>query len=218
MTAHAQIQTLTTGSSFTCEPSTILMAQLGDATAWDTLVRCNVGWVFQTCLRWAGSRTRAEELAQEVFIRVFLTLHSYRGELGGFRTWLSRLTRNLLVDDYRKNRQERCTVSYDSADEQAHHAVRSVPSSEFSPEANIEWQERRVALRRALRKLDPELRRAVILRDMQDLTYQQISRSLKAPVGTVKSRVNRGRIELVRLMRQGAGSLRDSDSTGSSIS
>jgi RNA polymerase sigma-70 factor (ECF subfamily) len=191
-------------SGFGCERETIRRAQLGDAMAWEILVRRNVGWILRTCGQWAGSRARAEELTQDVFVRVFQTLHSYRGELAGFRIWLSRITRNLLIDDYRKNRKERSTVSYDSADERTRHVFSSVPSSGSSPEAGIERQERRAALRRGLRLLGSELREAVILRDVEGLTYQEISQLLMMPVGTVKSRVNRGRIELARLLRQGA--------------
>jgi len=194
-------------SGFACERETIRRAQLGDAMAWETLVRQNVGRILHTCSRWAGSRTQAEDLTQDVFIRVFQTLHSFRGELGGFRIWLGRITRNLLIDDYRRNRKERRTVSYDSPDEWTQRVIRSVTMSGFSPEAYIERQERRATLRRALRLLDPDLREVVTLHDMRGLTYLEISQLLKTPVGTVKSRVNRGRIELVRLMRQRSASL-----------
>jgi RNA polymerase sigma-70 factor (ECF subfamily) len=170
--------------------------------AWETLVRQNVGRILQTCSRWAGSRAQAEDLTQDVFIRVFQTLHSFRGELGGFRTWLSRITRNLLIDNYRRNRKERRTVSYDSPDEWTQRVLGPVTMSGFNPEAYIERQERRATLRRVLHQLGPDLREAVTLRDMQGLTYLEISQLLRTPVGTVKSRVNRGRIELVRLMRQ----------------
>jgi RNA polymerase sigma-70 factor (ECF subfamily) len=194
-------------SRFACERETIRRAQLGDAMAWETLVRQNVGWILHSCIRWAGSRARAEDLTQDVFIRVFQTLHSFRGELGGFRIWLGRIIRNLLIDDYRRNRKERRTVSYDSSDEWTQRVIHSVTMSGFSPDAHIEKQERRTSLRRALRLLGPDLREAVTLHDMRGLTYLEISQLLKTPEGTVKSRVNRGRIELVRLMRQSAASL-----------
>lgn len=187
-----------------CECETIRRAQLGDALAWETLVRQNVGWILRTCSRWAGSRGRAEDLTQDVFIRVFQTLHSYRGELSRFRIWLNRITRNLLIDDYRRNRKARRTVSFDSADERTQSVLRAVPSGGTSPEADFERRERRAALCRALRLLAPEVREAVILRDVRGLTYQEIGQLLKMPVGTVKSRVHRGRIELVLRVRQQA--------------
>jgi RNA polymerase sigma-70 factor (ECF subfamily) len=165
-------------------------------------VRQNVGWILNTCHRWVGPCARAEDLTQEVFIRVFQNLHSYRGELAGFRTWLHRITRNLLIDDYRRHRRERRTVSYDSADERMKSVFRSIPSSDISPEARVENQERKAALRGAFRLLDPELRKAVILRDVKGLAYEEISGLLNTPMGTVKSRVNRGRSEVFRLVRQ----------------
>jgi len=200
-----------TRPAFDFERETIRKAQMGDAAAWETLVRQNVGWILRMCDRWVGSRARAEDLTQEVFLRVFQTLHSYRGEMSGFRIWLGRITRNLLVDDYRKNRRERDTMSCDFEDEQTQRAVRSVRSRESMPEAGIERQERRAALRRALRLLNPELRETVILRDVQGLSYQEISQLLMMPVGTVKSRINRGRVELIRLVRQSVPVPRDFD-------
>jgi len=186
------------------ELETIRRAQLGDALAWETLVRQNVGWILNTCGRWTGSRARAEELTQDIFIRVFQTLHSYQGERAGFRVWLRRVTRNLLIDDYRRNHNERRTLSYDGADEQTQRVIRSAACPGSSPEAGVERQERRAELCRALRLLGPQLREVVVLRDVKGLTYQEIGQQLMVPVGTVKSRVNRGRIELVRLLRQGA--------------
>ena len=152
--------------------------------------------------RWAGSGTCAEDLTQDVFIRVFQNLHCYRGELAGFRTWLRQITRNLLIDDYRRHGKERGTVSYDSADERTKSVLQSIPSSESSPEANFATREREAVLRGAFQLLNPELRRVVILRDVLGPAHEEISDMLKAPVGTVKPRVNRGRSEVVRLVRQ----------------
>jgi RNA polymerase sigma-70 factor (ECF subfamily) len=190
------------GSASGCDGETIRRAQLGDAAAWEILVRQNVGWILNTCYRWAGSEIRAEDLTQEVFIRVFQNLHCYRGDLTGLRTWLRRITRNLLIDDYRRHGKERRTVSYDSADERTRSVLQSIPSSESNAEANLANQERKAALRAAFRLLNPELRRVVVLRDVQGLAYGEISDLLKTPVGTVKSRVNRGRSEVVRFVRQ----------------
>ena len=204
-------------SAFDCESETIRKAQLGDAAAWEILVRRNVGWILQTCDRWMGSRARAEDLTQEVFLRVFQTLHTYRGEMAGFRIWLGRITRNLLIDDYRRNRRERGTMSYDGADEKIQYIVRSALSRESRPEAGIERQERKAALRGALQLLSPDLRETVMLRDFRGLTYREISRLLRTPVGTVKSRLSRGRIELIRLVRQRAALPHDLDPGASAI-
>jgi hypothetical protein len=124
-------------STSTCDYETIRQARLGDATAWEVLVRQNIGWVFSTCRRWVRSVAYAEDLTQEVFLKVFQSLHSYHGELAGFRTWLSQLTRNLLVDHYRKNRMERRTLSYDSGDEWMKNVLSSIHACELNPESNV---------------------------------------------------------------------------------
>jgi RNA polymerase sigma factor (sigma-70 family) len=190
------------GSASGCDCETIRRAQLGDAAAWEILVHQNVGWILNTCYRWAGSGSRAQDLTQEVFIRVFQNLHCYRGDLAGFRTWLRRITRNLLIDDYRRHGEDRSTVSYDSPDERTKSVLQSIPSSESSPEANLANRERRAVLRRAFQLLNPELRRVLVLRDVRGLAYEEISDLLNTPVGTIKSRVNRGRSEVVRFVRQ----------------
>ncbi len=180
----------------------IYRAQLGDAAAWELLVRQNIGWLLRTCSRWSLSRPRAEDLVQEVFFRVFRTLSSYRGELSGFRTWLGRIARNLMIDDYRRERQERRTVSFDSADERTQCVIRALPSSGCGPEVCCKRREEREAVRHAFQLLEPEFRRAIVLHDVKGLTYEEISRLLNRPLGTVKSTISRGRVELARCMRR----------------
>jgi RNA polymerase sigma-70 factor, ECF subfamily len=188
-------------STSTCDFETIRQARLGDAKAWEVLVRQNIGWVFSTCRRWVRSVEYAEDLTQEVFLRVFQSLHSYNGEVAGFRAWLSQITRNLLIDNYRRSRMERCTLSYDSGDEWMKNVLSSIHACGLNPESNIKDKEQKAALQEAFNKLRPELRKAVLLHDMLELTYEEISAMLNTPVGTVKSRVNRGRLGLVPLIR-----------------
>jgi RNA polymerase sigma-70 factor (ECF subfamily) len=199
------------------EAATILNAQRGDPVAWEALVREHAGWILHFCCRWTGIRSRAEDLTQEVFIRVYQNLDSYRGEQGGFRVWLGRIARNLLIDDYRKNRRERRNVSYDSANERTQIVIHAVHSGGHSPEADIEKAERKAVLRRALGSLGPELGKAVVLRDVRGLSYQEIAQLLGTPLGTVKSRVSRGRTELARLARQRAAALTRLDSRSSAV-
>ncbi len=187
-------------SGYNCE--TIRRAQQGDALAWEALVRQNAGLVFKLCRHWAGSCGAAEDLAQDVFIKVYMNLGSFRGEAGTFRTWLRRIARNLLIDDYRSHRRERRAVSFESADDCMRDAFSSIPSRELDPEAGAANRERITALRATFRLLGRELRETVMLRDVRGFSYDEISRLLKLPVGTVKSRVNRGRIEIARRMRQ----------------
>lgn len=83
----------------------------GDETAWEELVRIHTRPVYGICFRFTGSGQEAQDLTQEVFLRVFRTLHSFRAVEGSFSTWLTRVTRNLLIDHYRRSRQDRSTES-----------------------------------------------------------------------------------------------------------
>ncbi len=127
----------------------------GDGSAWEELVRRHTRRIFNICYRFTGNRTQSEDLSQDVFLRVYRTLGSYRSAHGGFATWMTSVTRNLLIDHYRRTK-----------------------------------------------RVSPELREAVILRDLQQLEYSEIQQVLAVPEGTVKSRINRGRIELARILQQ----------------
>jgi len=168
----------------------------GDGPAWEELVRRHTRRVFNLCYRFTGNPTEAEDLSQEVFLRIYRTLASYRAAYGAFPTWLTSVTRNLLVDHYRRTRRDRITDSIDDAMPQ----LEEKHSSARSPDKLAEAVELSVQLQHALSRLSPELREAVILRDLQSLEYNEIQTVLQVPEGTVKSRINRGRIELARIL------------------
>jgi RNA polymerase sigma-70 factor (ECF subfamily) len=136
---------------------------------------------------------------------MYRTLSSYDVERGAFMTWLTTMTRNLLVDHFRKTKQDRVTDSMDAAPSEHED---SMPISEhiedkgLPPDARVQSQETGQVVHEALQKLSPELREAVILRDLQDMDYREIATVLKVPEGTVKSRINRGRAELARLLQR----------------
>jgi RNA polymerase sigma-70 factor (ECF subfamily) len=116
---------------------------------------------------------------------------------------MTTLARNLLVDHFRRSRQDRVTDSLDAGlgpEEDSATMADQLASAAPGPEHHIEDQERQAMVQAALQKLSPELREAVILRDLQDLDYRDIAKVLKVPEGTVKSRINRGRTELGRLL------------------
>lgn len=154
--------------------------------------------VYNLCYRFTGNSTEAQDLSQEVFLRIYRTLASYRPADGAFPTWLTSVTRNLLVDHYRRTRRDRLTDSIDDAMpvlEERHSSTRS-------PDRLAQAAELSLQLQRALSHLSPELREAVILRDLQSLEYNEIQTVLQVPEGTVKSRINRGRIELAKVLEQ----------------
>ena len=170
----------------------------GDAGGWEDLVRVHSRRVYAICYRFTGKDGEAQDLTQEVFLRVFRTLKSFRSNEGSFTTWLTRLTRNLLIDNYRRSRQDRVT---DSIENQLPMLEQSLPSAS-RPEGAVVMRETGEILQAALEKLSPELRETVILRDLQEMEYREIAQVLDIPEGTVKSRLNRGRAELARILKK----------------
>ncbi len=154
--------------------------------------------VYNLSYRFTSNRPEAEDLSQEVFLRVYRTLASYRATTGEFTTWLTSVTRNLLIDHYRRTRRDRMTSSI----EDALPVIEQKESAARRPDDLASAGELCVQVQRALERLSPELREAVILRDLQGLEYREIQQVLSVPEGTVKSRINRGRIELARLLEQ----------------
>ena len=169
----------------------------GDQQAWADVVRSYSRRIYNLAYRFTSSHGAAEDLTQEVFIRVYRSLAQYDATLGDLSNWLMRLARNLVIDDYRKRQR----TPTDSSDDLAAHEYHLSASSD-SPHRSLERQERRVQVIAAIHKLSPDLRECVILRDIEELTYQEIVDLLKIPEGTVKSRINRGRIELAKVLRR----------------
>ena len=177
----------------------------GDAAAWEELVQRYNRRIYNICYRFAGSADDAQDLTQEVFIKMYRTLKSYDLERGAFMTWVTTMTRNLLVDHFRKSKQDRITDSLDSAPSEHEDAMPlsdQIPDQKPAPDATSRSREVGETVHRALQKLSPDLREAVILRDLHDMDYREIATVLKVPEGTVKSRINRGRAELARLLQR----------------
>lgn len=177
----------------------------GDAAAWEEVVNTHSRRVYNLCFRFTGRATDAEDLAQDVFIRLFRNLASYRAEAGSLATWLTTLTRNLLIDHYRRARPDRMTDPLEIENAEGETVPRALAAPGRSAEHAVWGREVQEHVQRALLKLSPELREAIILRDLQDLDYKEIATVLRLPEGTVKSRINRGRIELARLLRPSLG-------------
>jgi len=176
----------------------------GDAAAWEEIVEAYNRRIYNICFRFAGSATDAEDLAQEVFIKMYRTLATYDSSKGAFVTWVTTITRNLLVDHFRKTKQDRITDSLDatSPHEDAQPLSEQIQDQSAPPDQHVRRREASEAIHAALSRLSPELREALILRDLQDFDYREIATVLKVPEGTVKSRINRGRAELARLLQR----------------
>lgn len=170
----------------------------GDEGAWEDLVKAHTRRVYAICYRFTGKDSEAQDLTQDVFLRVFKSVKSFRAGEGSFAVWLTRLTRNLLIDHYRRTKMERAT---DSIEEQLP-MLEEKTALESRTDAILAGREASEALQSALAKLSPELRETVILRDLQELEYREVAEILGVPEGTVKSRLNRGRAELARILRR----------------
>jgi len=172
-----------------------------DATAWESIVRIHTRRVYNLCYRFTARRDEAEDLTQEVFLRVYRTLQSYDASHGPLAVWLHRVARNLLIDHYRATRKHRLAVPLE--DEMIH--LEQKESAAPRPDRAVAQRELSAALEQALARLSPELREAVILRDLQGLDYREIAETLDIPEGTVKSRINRGRAELGKILKRHPG-------------
>jgi len=170
----------------------------GDNSAWEALLKAHTRKIYNLCYRFTGRAPEAEELTQEIFIKVFRTLSSYQRAQAPFTIWLQRVARNHLIDHYRRSKRDRVTSSLE--DDLGHLEVKPSPSED--PLAQVESRERKELLQRALEKLTPDMREAIILRDFHDLDYDEIAQVLGVPSGTVKSRINRGRLELARVLKR----------------
>jgi len=170
----------------------------GDETAWEDLVRVHTRRVYSICYRFTSRDSEAQDLSQEVFLRVFRNLRSFRSGEGSFVVWLTRLTRNLLIDHYRRTRAERSTDSIE--DQLATLEEKTVALGHA--DSVLAGREASEVLQGALRRLSPELRETVILRDLEEMEYREIAQVLNVPEGTVKSRLNRGRAELARVLKR----------------
>jgi RNA polymerase sigma factor (sigma-70 family) len=168
----------------------------GDQTAWDAIVRMYWRKVFNVAYKFVGKHEEAEDLAQEIFLKIFKSLDTF-DRRANFQTWLVSVSRNLCIDHYRSVRKERQTI------DRAVDASELTPAStDPGPMAALEQRDRLTLLRDALAALPDALRTAVLMRDIHELSYQEIADRLGLPEGTVKSRINRGRAELARQIRK----------------
>ena len=168
----------------------------GDQVAWEEIVRMHWRKVFNLAYKFVGRHDEAEDLTQDIFLKIFKALRSF-DRRANFQTWLISISRNLCIDHYRSVRKERETMAreVDAAD--------LMPvSRERGPHAELEQLDLRHLIREALAALPPALKEAVMLRDLQEFSYQEIADRLNLPEGTVKSRINRGRLELARQLRR----------------
>ena len=177
-------------------------AQQGDLDAFDVLVRRHQGAVFAVAIRMLGDRGEAEEIAQEAFVRAFQSLRGFRQE-AKLSTWLISITMNLCRNRRRWWARRRHVIagSLDDPLETGEESVAHQTADPAPDAATIaEARERQQIVAQALEQLDATSRAVIVLRDLQGMAYEEIAEALGVPLGTVKSRINRARLQLRALL------------------
>ncbi len=169
-------------------------AAKADPQAWDEIIEHYGDRIFNVAYRFAGDQAEAEDLTQEIFLKLYRNLDRYRGDVP-LMAWALRLSRNLCIDHYRHHRIRRQSETV--SDEILAH----LPSRD-DPQRQSQTQERRRLVHDVLAEMSESLASALMLRDLQGLSYDEIAGFFEVPVGTIKSRLNRGRKELVRRIEE----------------
>lgn len=167
----------------------------GDDAAWATLVERYGKRVYGIAYHFTLRREDAEELAQEIFLKVFENLHRFDGRYA-FGAWIVSLARNLCIDQYRRRKREKSFIHV--SDE----AVMPLLPATDDPSRALLDKERTRLLFEAIAELPEELSEILILRDLDGLAYEEIAAALELPDGTVKSRLFRARAETARIIRR----------------
>ncbi|WP_432502400.1 RNA polymerase sigma factor SigE [Kineococcus arenarius] len=174
------------GGAPAAEPSPVAASTWAPPT-WEEVVRDHSGRVYRLAYRLTGNRHDAEDLTQEVFVRVFRSLSSYQP--GTFEGWLHRITTNLFLDQVRRKQRIRFDALAEDAGEK-------LPSTDVSPERAFEHRNLDDDVQAALDSLPPDFRAVVVLCDIEGLSYEEIAATLGVKLGTVRSRIHRGRAQL----------------------
>ena len=168
----------------------------GDQQAWNEIVNRHWRKVFNIAYKFVGKSDKAEDLTQDIFLKIYKSLDTF-DRRANFQTWLFSISRNLCIDHYRTIRREREVIDHRVDTTEVWHA-----DTRRNAYGDLEHKERVELLRSALKQLAPTLRKAVIMRDLKEMTYHEIAKILNVPEGTIKSRINRGRTELTRQLEQ----------------
>ena len=169
-------------------------AAKGDIDAFETLLGLYQNKVYGLALRMCGSEEDAWDVAQEAFLAAWRALPGFRGE-SGFSTWLSRLTANAAIDCLRREKKRRGELSIEGGE-----LPLSLPDAGPSPQEAAEGGELRAAVNAALARLTDQHRTVLILRELQELSYEEIAGALGLDLGTVKSRISRARKALRKIL------------------
>lgn len=174
--------------------TTVERCRTGDEEAWRALVSATAGPLYRLCASYAPSAAQAEELTQDVYFRLWENLDRYNPG-SNFMAWAWRVARNLLIDAHRRSRREREAAWLDPE------VLDRLPGA-TDPHAQTERRQRLKVIAHGLRQLDEELAELVLMRDFAGLSYADIAEACGLPLGTVKSRLNRARLELAEAVQR----------------
>lgn len=180
------------------ERKLVRLAQKGDTDAFEQLVEMHSDRIYSIALRMVGNPTDAEDLAQEAFVRIWRGLEGFNMD-SKFSTWAYRLTTNVCIDYLRKEKKNN-NVSLFTEDDEGEEAELQIPDERYSPQRQMEQEELRQSVDRAMNSLDPQYRQILALRELGGLSYDEIARQLDLKEGTVKSRIARAREHMRRLL------------------
>jgi RNA polymerase sigma-70 factor (ECF subfamily) len=202
---HANIESVASAAQIEVRPTAdeqfLERLRRGDAAAYERLVAEHSGDVYALLFRLTNDSEEARDLTQETFLRAFQSIDRFRGD-ASLKTWIYRIAINQARNRWRwwRRRKREVTVSLDATDDQNQQPLAATLPSENSlnPEQETLAREREAQLRAALLGLRSAFRESVVLRDVEGFSYEEIAEMLQISIGTVKSRIARGRLELRR--------------------
>lgn len=174
--------------------TTVERCREGDEDAWSALVGTTLRPLYRLCASYAPSAAEAEELCQEVYFRLWENLHYYKPG-SNFMAWAWRVAKNLIIDSYRRSRREREAAWLDPE------VIDRLPATD-DPHEETERRQRLRLISTSLRQISEELATLVLMRDFAGMSYQEMAEATELPLGTVKSRLNRARLELAASVRR----------------
>ena len=181
------------------EQELIQLCKDGDREAFNQLIAQYQKQVFNIAYGMLSDYEDASDAAQEVFVKVYRSIASFKGQ-SSFSTWIYRICANVCNDSLRKRQRRGITVSLENDDDDG--AITEIPSDNPTPEESVMMNEKQRAVREAINSLSDEYREIIVYSDINQLSYDEISKILKCPGGTVKSRLNRARNALRKILSE----------------
>ncbi|MCP4157992.1 MAG: RNA polymerase sigma factor [bacterium] len=172
----------------------IRQLKTGNTEAWNMMVAKYSKKVYNLALNFAGNRDDASDITQDIFLKVYNNIDKFQQERN-FDSWLLRLSKNYCIDYYRKSKHYRQKLELNEAlyDGAIHDDMKT-------PEDTVVKNDEIKYLRKKLQQLSPDVRALIIMRDIQNYSYQDIAVELELPLGTIKSRINRARVKLAKIV------------------